>query len=176
MLKIVIVALASAVASLVNIPVGDSGFRISLGIVVMVAAIIALKIRPVIWTSFITGMAVCLMRILVASLGGTMTPALAGNFLLEVFFYLSYGLFYLLQVVRNRAIYKIPLVVSLVICDAGANAVEYFLRTLFASEVWQNTSLTAILLAAFVRSVVIVLFVWAFETWVLRKTPDQSRG
>jgi two-component system sensor histidine kinase YcbA len=163
MLKILLVALLSAVASIINIPVGESGFRVSAGIVVMVVLIIVWKMPRIMLTSLISGIAVCLMRVLIDSFSVPMTLTLAGNYLLEVFFYLGYGLIYLLTVVRNRSIYKTPLVVSLVLSDVGGNAIEYFLRFIAAEEVWQNTSLNAILLAAVARSVVIILLVWLYE-------------
>lgn len=169
MLKIILVALLSAIASILNIPVGDSGFRVSAGIIVMIVLIIVWKMPRIMLTSFVTGVAVCLMRVLVDSFTREMTLTLAGNYLLEVFFYLGYGLIYLLAVVRNRSIYKTPLVVSLVLSDVGGNAIEYFLRFIAAEEIWHNTSLNAILLAAVARSVIVILLIWLYEITIGKK-------
>ena len=66
----------------------------------------------------------------------------------------------------NKSIYKIPLVFSLVICDFGGNALEYILRFLYAAEVWKDTSLLTILIAAFVRSITIVLCVFLYRRFI----------
>lgn len=163
-----LIILFSALASIVAIPVSGS-FRITLGIVVVIAAIEAFRIRKPILLAFLAGLAVCLTRILVDSFSGTMTATLASNYLLEFFFYVGYGTLYHVATTNNRSSYPLPLVVTLVLADAGGNFFEYFIRSLASDQAWATTSLTAILLAAFVRSVLIVLLVWFLTNYVSPK-------
>lgn len=172
MVTTLLVALLTALASLVHIPVGDSDFRVTLGMVVMMTGYLILKKTKVLRLAFFSGLFVGLLRIAVAAIGGlTLTPKLAGSLLLEFFFYIGYALLYLYTVEKNKSIYKIPLVFSLVICDFGGNAIEYLLRFLYAAEVWKDTSLLTILIAAFVRSIVIVLFVFLYRRFIEQHIP-----
>ncbi|MDD2427023.1 MAG: hypothetical protein PHR78_03680 [Eubacteriales bacterium] len=160
----ILVILVAALASLVSIPVGDTDFRITLGIIVMVAGIQIFSIDKVIGFSFWTGLAVCLARIAYAAvIGINITPLLIGSYFLEIFFYLGYGIIYHFAIANIRTKYPVPLVVSLVLCDFGGNSLEYLMRFFYASEVWSDTSLLTLLLAALTRSVVIVLLVWILK-------------
>lgn len=91
----VLVILVAALASLISIPVGDSDFRITLGIVIMVVGIRIFRFEKAIRFSFLTGLAVCLTRIAYAAIMGIdITPALMGSYFLEIFFYIGYGIIY----------------------------------------------------------------------------------
>ncbi len=172
-----LIALITALASLVQIPVGESDFRVTLGMVVMMTGYIVLKKTKIIRLAFMSGLFVGLLRIAVAAIGGTaVTPLLAGSLLLEFFFYLGYGILFHFTVETNKSIYKIPLVFSLVICDFGGNALEYFLRFLYASEAWRDTSLLTILIAAFVRSILIVVFVFIYRRFIEPKIPHTEEA
>ncbi|HHX19064.1 MAG TPA: hypothetical protein GX728_01330 [Clostridiaceae bacterium] len=172
MVTTLVVALLTALASLVHIPVGDSDFRVTLGMVVMMAGYLILKKTKIIRLAFFSGLFVGLLRIAVAAIRGTtLTPLLAGSLLLEFFFYIGYGVLYRYTVELNKSIYKIPLVFSLVICDFGGNAIEYLLRFLYAAEVWKDTSLVTILIAAFVRSIVIILCVFLYRRFIEPRIP-----
>ncbi|HHW93297.1 MAG TPA: hypothetical protein GX734_02235 [Clostridiaceae bacterium] len=172
-----LVALLTALASLVHIPVGDSDFRVTLGMVVMMTGYLILRKRKILQLAFFSGMFVGLLRIIVASISGmTMTPKLAGSLLLEFFFYIGYGLLYRFTVELNKSIYKIPLLFSLVICDFGGNAIEYLLRFLYAAEVWKDTSLVTILIAAFVRSLAIVVCVFLYRRFIEPQLTSKKGG
>ncbi len=167
MVTTLLVALLTALASLVHIPVGDSDFRVTLGMVVMMSGYLILKKTKVLRLAFFSGLFVGVLRIAVAAIGGTkITPLLAGSLLLEFFFYVGYAILYRYTVELNKSIYKIPLVFSLVICDFGGNAIEYLLRFLYAAEVWKDTSLVTILIAAFVRSFVIIACVYLYRRFI----------
>ncbi len=167
MVTTLLVALLTALASLVHIPVGDSDFRVTLGMVVMMSGYFILKKTKVLRLAFFSGLFVGVLRIAVAAIGGTkITPLLAGSLLLEFFFYVGYAILYRYTVELNKSIYKIPLVFSLVICDFGGNAIEYLLRFLYAAEVWKDTSLVTILIAAFVRSFVIIACVYLYRRFI----------
>lgn len=167
-LQITVVVL-SALASLIAVPITD-GFRISLGIVVLIAAIHAFHIERPIRLALITGVAVCLTRILFDSFRLDMTAQMASVYFLEVFFYLGYGAIYTFAVRTNTSPYPLPLVVALSLADMGGNFFEYALRHLAADEAWAGTSLVSILLAAFVRSVLIVFLVWALSSFAASRT------
>lgn len=160
----VLVIFVAALASLISIPVGDSDFRITLGIVIMVVGIRIFRFEKAIRFSFWTGLAVCLTRIAYAAIMGIdITPALMGSYFLEIFFYIGYGIIYHFAVESIRTKYPVPLVLSLLLCDFGGNSLEYLMRFFYASEVWSDTSLLNLLLAAVTRSVIIILLVWLFQ-------------
>lgn len=166
--------LLSALASLIQIPVAGADFRFSAGIIVLIAGLIFNKKLKPIPMGIIAGFAVCLVRVLSASVQGIENFDLLSYFL-EVFFYLGYVLVFRLVVQKDDAIYGMPLVVGLSLSDFGGNALEYFIRLGAGYEDWNSTSLTSLLVAAFVRSVVIILAVYLaylFTKKVLGKDMD----
>ena len=173
LLKTVLIVILSALASLIAIPVGDGGFRITFGIVVLITALHVFKPKNPITLGVITGLAVCTVRILFDSISMDMTASLASSYFLELSFYIAYPILYRLVFLTNTSKYPLPQVVSLVLCDTGSNAIEYSLRTLAGNVIWDTTSIYTILLAAFVRSVLIIMGVWLMEHFVLNKTSDR---
>lgn len=169
MLKAVMIIVLSALASLLALPVGDGNFRITFGIVVLITALHLLKPKYPVALAFVTGLAVILLRIFTDSLSMDMTAQIASSYLLEISFYFGYALIYNWAVTTNTSTYPLPLVVALVICDTGANTIEYILRNLAADTIWNSTSFYSILLAAFVRSVIIVFGVWLLQNSSLRR-------
>lgn len=170
----IFILLATALLSLVSVPIGNSDFRITLGIVVFIAFVYILKFKRPILFSFVAGLVVCITRILFDSMSIKINGTLASNYLLETFFYLGYGIIYYLAVVSSKSAYPLPLVVSLAISDAGANTIEYIIRHIAADEVYENTSFYTILIAAFVRSVLIVLLIWILERFVYSKSSHKE--
>lgn len=160
----VLVILVAALASLISIPVGDTDLRITLGIVIMVVGTRIFRFDKAIRFSFWTGLAVCLARIAYAAIVGiNVTPLLIGSYFLEIFFYIGYGIIYHFAVESIRTKYPVPLVLSFVLCDFGGNTLEYLMRFFYASEVWSDTSLLNLLLAAITRSVIIILLVFLLQ-------------
>lgn len=158
--------LLSALASLLALPVGESDFRVTAGIVVLITGLLLYKkLRPL-SLGLITGLAVCLMRVLVASLAGADLDVL--SYFLEVFFYLGYVLVYRYAVVDCDKVYGMPLVVGLSLADFGGNTLEFFSRVLLGYENWNTTSLTTLLISALVRSVVIIVTVYVSRLVLLR--------
>lgn len=153
-----IIVLCAALASLLNIQVGASDFRVTAGIVVLITGLLLNKRLKAIPLGLVTGFAVCLTRVLAASLAGLEMDVL--SYFLEVFFYLGYVLVYHYVVVHEDKIYGMPLVVSLSLADFGGNALEYFVRLALGYESWETTSLTSLLISALVRSVIIILAVF----------------
>lgn len=175
MKKKVLVVLVAMLASLVSIPVGKSDFRITLGIVVMATAIQVLRFEKVIAFSVWTGLFVCLARIAyVAAIGTSLTPAQVGSYFLEIAFYFGYGIIYHFAISHNRSKTPIPLVLALVLCDFGGNSMEYLLRFLYMSEVWSDTSLVTLLLAAVSRSIIIILVTWILQRFVFKLEPKKA--
>ncbi|MDI9502590.1 MAG: hypothetical protein ACOX00_00340 [Peptoniphilaceae bacterium] len=165
MLTNVFIVLAATLASLIAMPV-DGGFRISLGVVVLFAGIHLFHVkRPILWAA-IGGLSISLFRMLVASFSGPMSGMEASNHLWEFFFFIGYGIIYYYAIRRNTSDYPLPLVAALSLGDAGGNFLEYYLRHLAADEAWATTSLLTILLAAVLRSVLIVTIVWLGSRFV----------
>lgn len=159
----IIFILLTALASLISVPIGDAGFRFTLGIIIFITATHIFKPKRPILMAILAGLAVCIVRIIFDSMSIDMNAALASNYLLEAFFYIGYGLIYHWAVTTNTSDYPLPLVGALVLSDAGGNALEYFLRHLANYEVYQNASLLSILIAAAIRSVIIVILIWVIQ-------------
>lgn len=173
----VLVILVAMLASLVSIPVGESDFRITLGIVVMAVAIQVFNFKKVIPFSVWTGLFVCLARVAyVATIGTELSPALIGSYFLEIAFYIGYGLIYHFAILHNRSKTPLPLVLSLVLCDFGGNSLEYLLRFFYMSEVWSDTSLVTLLLAAVSRSIMIILLTWLLQQFVFKIEQKQEEN
>lgn len=169
MFKLVLIVVLSALASLISIPVGDGGFRITFGIVVLISGLHLFKPRHPVLLALATGLAVSLVRILVDSMTLEMTSAIASSYLLEIAFYVGYAYVYNWAITTNTSPYPLPLVVALVLCDTGANTIEYALRYLAGNTVWTTTSFVSILLAATVRSVLIVFIIWLYHQFADQK-------
>ena len=165
-----LIIILSALASLVSIPVGNGGFRITFGNVVLISALHLFKPRHPLALALATGLAVTLARIFMDSMSMEMTAALASSYLLEIAFYVAYAWIYSWAVTTNTSPYPLPLAVALVLCDTGANTIEFSLRHLASDTIWDTTSFSAILLAAFVRSVVIVFVIWLSNYFSMRKS------
>lgn len=168
-----LIVLLSALASLLSIQVGASDFRVTAGIVVLITGLMLnKKLRPL-PMGLVTGFAVCLMRVLAASLAGLEMDVL--SYFLEVFFYLGYVLVYHFVVVHEDQVYGMPLVISLSLADFGGNALEYFVRLALGYESWETTSLTTLLISALVRSVIIILAIFLTRLLLVKmgkKVPD----
>lgn len=171
MLNIMIIIL-SALASLISVSVGDGDFRITFGIVILISSFHLFKPKHPVLLSFVAGLVIVFLRIFVDSLSIDMTASIASSYLLEVFFYVTFAFLYNWAITTNTSKYPLPLVVALVLCDTGSNTVEFALRYLASDTVWAATSFYSILVAAFVRAVVIVLIVWLFENI----TGQKSKG
>lgn len=171
MLQAVLIVVFSALASLISLPVGSGGFRITFGIVALITALHVLKPKHPILLALLTGIAVAILRITVDSFSLGMDATIASSYLLEIFFYVAYAFIYDWAITTNTSSYPLPLVLALVLCDTGANTIEYILRNLAANTVWDNTSFYSILLAAVVRSVVIVFAVWLAHNAMLKRAP-----
>ncbi|MFZ2258178.1 MAG: hypothetical protein WAV55_08605 [Clostridiaceae bacterium] len=174
MFKSIWIIILSALASLIYLPVGDGSFRITFGIVVLIAALHLFKPKHPVALSFVTGLAIVILRIAVDSFSIEMTSSIASSYLLEIPYYLGYAVVYDWAITTNRSAYPLPLVVALVLCDTGANTIEYSLRNLAADTIWNSTSFYTILLAAFVRSVLIVFAVWAYQNTMSKKSTQKE--
>lgn len=153
-----ILILLAALASLLSLPVGGSDFRVTAGIIVLIAGLLLNRNLKPLPTGIMTGFAVCLMRVLATAISGGEMDVL--SYFLEVFFYLGYVLVYILVVLKDDDVYTMPLVIGLSLSDFGGNSLEYFARLILGYESWQTTSLTTLLISALVRSVIIILVVY----------------
>ena len=150
--------LLSALASLVNLPIASSDFRFSAGIIVLMVAVIFWQKPRILWLGTLTGLAVCLTRLMVASIQGQEADPL--SYFLEVFFYLGYVLVYHLVVVKANDAYGLPLVVGLSLSDFGGNVLEFFVRLGLNYESFRSVPLSTLVIGALVRSVIIILLVY----------------
>lgn len=162
-MKYFLIILISALASLIQLPVEASDFRVSAGIIVLMTAICHYQVKRPIRLGLLTGLAVCFFRMGVDSiLIHGLTGAQSLSYLLETFFYLGYVFLFTYTANHPDPVYPLPLVVCLGISDFGGNFLEYISRLIAGLEGWSNVSLKTLLLAAFVRSVLITicLYLW----------------
>ena len=170
MLTTFVIAVLSAVASIIQIPVLDSYFRVTMGVVVMIVLMRALGRKNFLEQAFWSGLFVCLVRMAVLSFQAVeLGPKNIASILLEVFFYIGYGLIARYTIVDRDNRYPIPYVVSLVLADFGGNSLEYFMRYLFAEEIWHDAKLLTLILAAVARSVIIISLIWVVRKLGLNK-------
>lgn len=160
----IIVALLAGIASILNIPIGDGGLRVSLGIIVLIVALYRDKSLPVMKTSIFAGIAVFLVRVIMSYMG-------AGAFdnevlvqALEIIFYIVYGFLFNLMVRHDTSVYHSPLILVLMLCDFGANSAEYLARFLFLQSTIMPVDFQSVFLAAFIRSGII----WIIVHFVLK--------
>ncbi|MCI6602925.1 MAG: alanine:cation symporter family protein [Clostridiales bacterium] len=153
------IILSSALASLLQVPVAGHDFRFSAGIIVLITALLIKRELKPIPMGLATGLMVCLTRVIAASLSTAAQPDVLSYFL-EVFFYLGYVVVYRLVVLKDDQVYELPLVIGLTLSDFGGNAVEYFVRLAFHYEDWNSAPFINLLIAAFVRSGLIILCVY----------------
>lgn len=155
MINTLVVALVSAFASIIHFTVGMGDLRVSLGIIVFVLALYYNEDMKPIPTAFFTGIAVFLMRLIVVAISGDVVSQLTASYLLEVLFYLGYGILYEFVIRKNKSIKSDPLILLLMICDFGGNALELIARYILLGDNFQSLTLQNLFLAAFIRSAMI---------------------
>lgn len=159
MINPITVAILSGIASLLRFNIGDGGLRISLGIIVMIVALYSYRQLNVWTTSILTGIVVFLVRVLVSYAGAGHFDASLLNYALEIVFYIAYGALFNLMVLHDTSVYKSPLVLLLMLCDFGANSVEYLIRYMFVDASLVTMDFLTIFLAAFARSAIIWMII-----------------
>ncbi len=169
------IILSSALASLLQVPVAGHDFRFSAGIIVLITALLIKRELKPIPMGLATGLMVCLTRVIAASLSTAAQPDVLSYFL-EVFFYLGYVVVYRLVVLKDDQVYELPLVIGLTLSDFGGNAVEYFVRLGFHYEDWNSAPFINLLIAAFVRSGLIILCVYLLGRFFPRLAQSKEQG
>lgn len=159
MMNTLVVALISAFASIIHFTVGMGDLRVSLGIIVFVLALYYNEDMKPIPTAVITGIAVFLMRLIVVAISGDIVSELTASYLLEVLFYLGYGILYEFVVKREESRRKDPFILLLMICDFGGNALELTARYILLGDNFQSLTLQNLFLAAFIRSALIWIII-----------------
>lgn len=169
------IILSSALASLLQVPVAGHDFRFSAGIIILITALLIKRELKPIPMGLATGLMVCLTRVIAASLSTAAQPDVLSYFL-EVFFYLGYVVVYRLVVLKDDQVYELPLVIGLTLSDFGGNAVEYFVRLAFHYEDWNSAPFINLLIAAFVRSGLIILCVYLLERFFPSFTQSKAEA
>lgn len=159
MLKKLLVALVAAFASIIHFTVGMGDLRVSFGIIVFVLALYFNEDMEPISSAIITGIAVFLMRVIVVAISGDVATNLVVSYLLEVLFYIGYGIIYEFVVRHDNVKESDPLVLLLMICDFGGNALELTARYLFLGDQFQSLTLQNLFLAAFIRSALVWIII-----------------
>lgn len=160
MFKTIIVSAVVALCSLLNFELGESDLRASMGIVALIVALHNDTELNELKTGIVSGIAVFLMRILSTAFAGhTVGLNLMISYSIEIIFYASYALFYLILVRKDHSAYKTPFIILLMLCDFGANSVEYLVRFLVYGGSIMKAHFNDIFMSAFIRSAIIWIIV-----------------
>lgn len=159
MVKKLLVALLAAFASIIHFTVGVGDLRVSFGIIVFVLALYFNEDMEPISSAVLTGIAVFLMRVIVVAISGDVKTDLIVSYLLEVLFYIGYGIIYEFVVKHDNFNDSDPLVLLLMICDFGGNALELTARYFLLGDSFQSLTLQNLFLAAFIRSAIIWIII-----------------
>lgn len=168
-MKTLLLLLLTALGSLIELPITGGEFRASAGIIILMAYISYKKPEKILLLGPAAGMMVCLTRVAMASLSGVDVSSLVGSYMLEVFFYIGYVGVYCLMTGQADPIYPMPQIMTLAVADFGGNFLEYVVRYLAGNESWSGVPLKNLLIAAFVRAMIIMIVVRLWQVW------EQSR-
>ncbi|MDO5017689.1 MAG: hypothetical protein Q4E02_00140 [Lagierella massiliensis] len=147
--------LMASLLSLINLTVGDTQLRVSMGIIVFVVGVLLFKEINPISLSFSTGVGVFIIRLIEGSFITGLNGRLILSYSLEIIFYITYGLFFYILVRKEDKKQNNPLILLLMICDFGANAMESLFRYSVSDFGLVTENFTTIFLVAFVRSALI---------------------
>lgn len=162
----------AGLASLFSFNVGETSLRISLGIIVLVVGLLLNEKFEVLSTATLTGIFVFLIRVLFqTALTQTISASIIFSYLLEVFFYIGYGISFKYLVRNEQTRRENSLLILLMLCDFGANSLEYFAHYFLLNSALIQADFVSIFLAAFIRSSII----WIILTTVLNHNTDSSQ-
>lgn len=159
-------SLLTAAAAQFQVNIFSPEFSISLGIVFFAAFTLLSDAFPVLPVSVLSGFFVMLSRTFYACLNGnTFFPSLSAS-APEFGFYIFYGIFLFFCLRKKGLTVRFPSAFpALFLCDYLANFSELMLR--LNINAFSRSSQSGILLAAFVRTILIFLFVTLFRRYHL---------
>lgn len=167
-----LIGLLAAFASLFSLQIGTGYLRVTLGIVIVIVALLSNPALDVLSTVAVSGVMVFLMRVFVSVLSThTFSANLILLYALELLFYLGYGLFFKYLVRNEKTGKENSLIILLILCDFAGNTLEYLVRFFFADGALLQTDFTSLFLSAFIRSAVIWL-VYEFVVTPRQMTSD----
>lgn len=149
------IVLMASLLSLLNLSIGETDLRVSMGIIVMVVGVLLFEDLNPISISCATGVGVFVMRLIEASFTTGLDGKIILSYSLEIFFYIAYGLLFYILVRKEDPKQHNPIILLLMICDFGANATESLIRYSVSDFGLITENFSAIFLAAFVRSALI---------------------
>lgn len=173
-----VLVLLASLLSLVNLHIGNTDLRVSLGIIVFVVGLLIYQDINPIPLSLYTGIGVFITRLIQTSLNTKLTGGLIFSYSAEIIFYLAYGLFFYFLVRTEDPRQNNPIILLLMICDFGANSTESLVRYSisnfnFISRFGLETDkFMTIFLAAFVRSAIIWI-IWRILERYIRPRKEQ---
>lgn len=152
----------TALASLFEWPVESGDFRVSAGIIVFMVALHHKRFSRPILMSLGAGLVVTLFRVGIASLSGGQSRVF--SYLLEISFYVGYGIVYtLISRYHEDQIYPPTLLFTFFLSDFGGNLLEFVIRNLIGDQGYSSVSFLTLFLAALLRSLLIILFLWIWH-------------
>lgn len=165
-LHAVFYSLLTAAAAQFQVNIFSPAFSVSLGIVFLAVFSMLSEHIPLLFVSVLSGFFVLLSRIFYGCLNGSAFTEALGAYFPELGFYLVYGaclFFYLKKFRRPGKFFRnFP---ALFLCDYVANFAELMLR--LDIDAFSLSSQLGILFAAFLRTILVLLFVTLFRRYHL---------
>ena len=149
------IVLMASLLSLINLSIGDTDLRVSMGTIASVVGILLFEDINPISLSCATGLGVFIMRLIEASFVTGLDGKTILSYSLEIFFYIAYGLLFFILVRKEDPKQHNPIILLLMICDFGANATGSLIRYSVSNFGLVTENFSTIFLAAFVRSAII---------------------
>ncbi|NLM43202.1 MAG: ATP-binding protein [Clostridiales bacterium] len=146
---------AIAIASLINIGILDSDFRVSAGIIFFAIYLFYKKDLKPIELGLISGIAVYAIRVVLYIFEKGNLEDVVLSYQLEILFYTFYGIIYSLLVKKNDIESINKLFPILILSDFGANVIEVFSRIMLKALQFHLDIIVTLLFVALIRSSVV---------------------
>lgn len=173
----IFVSLIVALASLVNIGLINSDFRVSAGIIFFVAFLFYYHELEPIQTGILSGIMVFFLRLMVYYIANGDIKDIIVSYQLEILFYAFYSIIYSLLINQGNKNNINFIFIIMVISDFGANLIEVLVRTTIDTSPSPLKVGITLFLVSIVRSAIvwIVLNMLKYYTMLLMKEEHENR-
>lgn len=175
--RMLVVTGVVALTSQIYLDIIVTDFKISLGIIFFaIFLFIYRELNPII-IGVLTGFSVYVLRVIVYLIGNGVTSGVAWIYFPEIFFYISYGVFFTILIKKNSSYDINKYFIITVFSDYFANLIEMYIR--INGEIFTSRfeSIGLLLLVATIRSSVvwIVINVFKYYKMLLLKEEHEER-
>lgn len=173
--EILLVGLFTALMGQVNFYPFGTDFRITVGVIVFTFLLLYFFSLPIIATAVVTGISVLLVRVGIdifayaANVDATFSRHLPG-----MMYYISYGI--ILEGANFRRLFEKPIyfIAALTTADIASNFFELIIRNQISSSLF-NEIFSMIMLAAVIRSCIVLALFWIIKYYSLFITKEEHQ-